>query len=276
MTRHDPPDIDGIVRDIAQSKKYRGVGISEQTIRDIVLTELDRQPNPKTAIQSARKKLHEVIALYLGDPDYDTAAQQVTAAFEAGDAGAVRRVCREIMREHDSTRERLELLDDFYPRIFAVTGRPAVVLDIACGLNPLSVPWMGMPPDARYYAYDIHRQRVEFLNHFFARQGLGGAAIMQDILVSPPRETGDVALLLKELHRMEKRRRGTVLPLLDALAVRWIVLSSPTRSRTGRHVVKDAYRQQVYGLIAERPWSITEIEFANELVYCLDKTPDHP
>ena len=273
MARHDPPDIESIVRDIAQSKKYRGVGISEQTIRDIVLTELERQPNPKTAIQSARKKLHEVIALYLGDPDYDTAKQQITAAYESGDADTVKRMCIDLMREHDSTRERLELLDDFYPRIFAVTGRPAVLLDIACGLNPLALPWMDLPPDARYYAYDIHQQRVEFLNHFFARQGVGGAAIMQDILVNPPHETGDVALLLKELHRMEKRRRGIVLPLLDVLSVRWIVLSSPTRSRTGRHTVKDAYRRQVHALVAERPWTITEIEFTNELVYCLDKAP---
>lgn len=74
---------------------------------------------------------------------------------------------------------------------------------------------------------------------------------------------------------MEKRRRGIVLPLLDALAVRWLVLSSPTRSRTGRHALIDTNRQQVHDLIADRPWHIAaEIEFDNELVYCIDKTPD--
>ncbi len=274
MSRHDPPDIDAIVRDITQSKKYRAVGVSEQTIRDIVLTELERQPNPKAAIQSARKKLHEVIALYLGDPDYEAAGQRLASAFESGGEDAIKQVCAEIMREHDSTRERLELLDTFYPRIFAMTGRPAVLLDMACGLNPLALPWMDLPPGAHYYAYDIHRQRVAFLNQYFALQGVGGAAIMQDILVDPPHESGDVALLLKEIHRMEKRRHGIVLPLLDALDVRWIVLSSPTRSRTGRHTVIDAYRQQVHALVADRPWPVAEIEFDNELVYCLDKAPD--
>ena len=72
---------------------------------------------------------------------------------------------------------------------------------------------------------------------------------------------------------MEKRRRGIVLPLLDALDVRWIVLSSPTRSRTGRRAVKEVYREQVRGILSGRPWPLTEIEFANELVYCIAKNP---
>ena len=121
---------------------------------------------------------------------------------------------------------------------------------------------------------DIHQQRVDFLNAYFALQGIAGTAFMQDILVHYPQQPGDVAFLLKEIHRMEKRRRGIVLPLLDALAVRWVVVSSPTRSRTGRHTTKDVYRQQVYGILQDRAWPITEIEFDNELVYCIDKAPD--
>jgi 16S rRNA (guanine(1405)-N(7))-methyltransferase len=273
MTRHDPPDVDAIVAELRQSRKYHTIGICDDTIRDIVITELARQKNPKAAIQSARKKLHEVVALYLGDPDYTAATRLLEAAFASGDPGAVRGACADILRAHDSTRERLPLLDTFYPRIFAVTGLPQVVLDVACGLNPLALPWMGLPPGVRFLAYDIHQQRVDFLNRYFALQGVEGTATMQDILVHYPRESGDVALLLKEIHRMEKRRRGIVLPLLDALHVRWIVLSSPTHSRTGRHDVTAVYRQQVHAILANRPWPVTEIEFANELVYCVRKSP---
>lgn len=272
MSKH-PPDVETLVAEIARNRKYRAIGVTESTIRDIVRSELARQPNAKAAVQSARKKLHEVMALYLGDPDYGAARAQLEAACATGDAAAIRAACAAIMREHDSTRERLPLLDEFYPRIFAVTGTPHTVLDIACALNPLALPWMGLPPGARYYAYDIHRQRVEFLDRALALLGVGGSALEQDILVEHPRESGDVALLLKEIHRMEKRRRGIVLPLLDALDVRWIVLSSPTRSRSGRRTVKDAYREQVYGILAARPWPLTEIEFANELVYCIAKAP---
>ncbi len=269
----EAPDVEAIVAGIARNKKYRAIGVTESTIRDIVLSELARQPNAKAAMQSARKKLHEVMALYLGDPDYDAARAQLEAAYATGDAATVRAACAATMQAHDSTRERLPLLDEFYPRIFAVTGTPHTVLDLACALSPLAIPWMGLPPGARFFAYDIHRQRVDFLSAYLALAGVGGAAVEQDILVDYPRESGDVALLLKEIHRMEKRRRGIVLPLLDALDVRWIVLSSPTRSRTGRRAVKEVYREQVRAILSGRPWPLTEIEFANELVYCIAKNP---
>ncbi|MCD4684337.1 MAG: hypothetical protein K8S97_00185 [Anaerolineae bacterium] len=274
MSKPTPDDIDHnidqLVRQIQASKKYRDIGVAYDTIRDILRTELARQPNRKTALQSAKKKLHEVIALYLGDPDYAAAREQLDAAFASGDEAAIRAVCIDLLRIHDSTRERLALLDTFYTSIWAITGTPQTVLDIACGLNPLTLPWMGLPEDACFYAYEIHTPRVDLLNHYFALQGVGGAALVRDILVEHPTESGDVAMLLKETHRMEKRRKGIVLPLLDALDVRWIVLSSPTRSRAGHQVI-DAYRQQIHGLLAERPWPITEIEFPNELVYCIEK-----
>lgn len=266
------PDIDALVAQIAGAKKYRNLNIADATIRDILLTELDRQPNQKAALQSAKKKLHEVMALYLGDPDYERASLDLAQVFESGDVDAIKATCAGIMAHHDSTHERQPLLDQFYAQIFAVTGTPARVLDIACALHPLSIPWMALPTDTQFYAYDIHQPRVDFLNAYFALQGVGGGAFNRDILVDYPAESGDVAFLLKEIHRMEKRRKGIVLPLLDALDVPWIVLSSPTKSRTGRRTMRDTYSQQVHDLLADRDWPITEIEFENELVYCVAKS----
>lgn len=272
MSKRPADDIDALVAQIQHSKKYRDIGVADDTIRDILLTEFERQPNRKAAIQIAKKKLHEVIALYLGDPDYDLAQQRLTGAFDSGDEAQVRAVCTDLLRIHDSTRERLELLDTFYPAIWAITGTPQTVLDIACGLNPLAAPWMHLPQNPTFYAYEIHTPRVDLINHYFTLAGIGGAAKVQDILVDYPTESGDVALLLKEIHRMEKRRKGIVLPLLDALDVSWIVITSPTRSRSGFGVI-DTYREQVHGMLAERPaWTLVEeIEFHNELVYCVRK-----
>lgn len=272
MSNQPADDLDALVAQIRDSKKYRDIGVADDTIRDILRTEFARQPNRKAALQSAKKKLHEVIALYLGDPDYDLAQQQLSAAFASGNAARTRAVCTELLRIHDSTRERLALLDTFYPAIWAITGTPQTVLDIACGLNPLAWPWMHLPDDTTFYAYEIHTPRVALLNHYFALAGIAGAAKVRDILVDYPAQSGDVALLLKEIHRMEKRRKGIVLPLLDALDVSWIVLSSPTRSRSGFGVI-DNYREQVHAILAERPaWTLVdEIEFHNELVYCVQK-----
>ena len=271
--RPDADEFEALVAQLRRAKKYRAVGVTEDTIRDILRTELERQPNIKAALHSAKRKLHEVVALYLGDPDYDAAEAELAAACASGDADAIRATCAAIMETHHSTRERLPLLDTFYPRIWEVTGRPRAVLDLACGLNPLAVPWMDLPPDAHFYAYELHERRAAFLARALALLGVAGGSFARDILVQPPAERGDVALLLKEIHRMEKRRRGIVLPLLDALNVRWIVLSSPTRSRSGRRAVKETYRQQVHAILAARPWRVVELDFPGELVYCVDKSP---
>ena len=276
MKRKKPnvDDFEALVAQLLRAKKYRAVGVTEQTVRDILRTELERQPNVKAALHVARRKLHEVVALYLGDPDYDAAEAKLHTACASGNADAIRATCAAIMEQHHSTRERLPLLDAFYPRIWQVTGKPRAVLDLACGLNPLALPWMDLPPEARFYAYELHKRRAQFLARTLEWLGVAGGAWARDILVQPPAERGDVALLLKEIHRMEKRRRGIVLPLLDALDVRWIVLSSPTRSRSGRRAMKEIYRQQVHAILAARPWRVVELDFTGELVYCVEKSPE--
>jgi 16S rRNA (guanine(1405)-N(7))-methyltransferase len=271
----DYPGLDVLIAQITDSKKYRAIGLCDDTVRDILLTELARHKNPKEAVQAAKKKLHEVMGLYLGDPNYAQAQDDLTAAFASDDPGAIRAICIDLLRTHDSTRERLPLLDEFYPRLFEVTGVPQVVIDVASGLHPLALPWMGLPQGAHYDAYEIHQQRVDLLNHFFAlcqpRYGVAATAYMQDILVHPPAVSADVVFLFKEIHRMEKRRRGSVLPLLDALDTHWLALSLPSRSLSGRHPMIESNRGLVKEILGDRPWPITEITLDSEQIFCINK-----
>ena len=90
----------------------------------------------------------------------------------ADNPAAVQNCCREIMASHASTRERLQLLGDFYPRLFDESDKPGTLLDLACGLNPLSWRWMGLPAGTCYRVYDIHAPRVAFLNEYFRLEGI--------------------------------------------------------------------------------------------------------
>ncbi|KAB2905186.1 MAG: hypothetical protein F9K27_06765 [Anaerolineae bacterium] len=263
-------EIETLIQEIRTSKKYRDLDICEDTIRDVLLVELARHKKVKDGVKAARKKLHEVVAPYLGDPDYTQAKADLEMAFQSGAKARIKTVCAAIMESHDTTRERLEIIETFYPRIFSVTGVPEIILDVACGLNPLTMPWIDS--QVTFYAYDIHQPRVDFLNHFFALQGGDSRAKIQDILVQPPEETGRIALLLKELHRFERRQRGISLPLLENLKVKFVVVSLPVRSLSGRHDLKEGHRNVLYNLIRGKPWRVTEIEFSNELVFCIDKS----
>ena len=264
-------EIEAALAAILRSSKYRGLDLCEETIRDLLRAELPVRRRPAEAIHAVRNKLHNIVAAYLGDPDYDVAAAQLAAAFQDPAPAAVRGVCAQIMAAHASTRERLAILHDFYPRIFAHTAAPRSLLDLACGLNPLSFPWMDLPAATRYHAYDIRPRRIALINHYFALQGLEPLAKTQDILAQPPAEPADLALILKEVHRFEQRQRGCTAALLDALRVRYVVVSFPSVSLSGRQDLAASYRGLLAKIIRGRAWRVEELRFEGEIVFCIDK-----
>jgi 16S rRNA (guanine(1405)-N(7))-methyltransferase len=262
-------EIEALVTAVKQSRKYGDA--SEDTIRQLAAEALRRYKKPKQALKSVRTQLHSIMAPYLGDPDYEQAQAELTAVFAADDPEQIKTVCRNLLSTHLSTRERLPLLDSFYREIFAITGRPSSLLDIACGLNPLAFPWMSLPASARFYAYDIHEPRIDFLNHYFRLQGLEPLAKLQDVALQFPQEQADVALFLKEMPRFARNYGNLGRPLLEALNVRWLVVSYPAVSTHGGRNLTARYRDFMAQLIDGLPWRAEEILFDGELVFCIEK-----
>jgi 16S rRNA (guanine(1405)-N(7))-methyltransferase len=263
-------EAEAIVSSIKHSKKYRDT--YEGTIRELVRAEIPKHKRWKEVEKAVRERLHRIMAFYVGDPDYEVATIELQAAFDSGDQDTIRNTCTRILSSHASTRERLEVVDSFYSEIFAVTGKPQVILDIACALNPLTFPWMNLPTTIEYYAYDIHKARVDFLNAFFALQGLPMLAKVQDVAFEYPEQSGDVAFFLKEIHRFEQNYDKRGLALLEALRVHHLVVSFPTVSFHGGRSLTEHYRRSFYELIGSKKWPVLEFEFHTELVFCIDKT----
>ena len=263
-------DLETVVNAVKQSKKYGDT--SEETIRELAAVALTQHKKPKAAIKAVRTRLHSIMAPYLGDPDYAAAAEQLTAVFATNDQAQIKTTCQEILYTHLSTRERLPIMVDFCAQIFAVTGIPLRILDIACGLNPLAFPWMGLPNDTEFYAYDIHEPRINFINHYFDLQGLPPLARLQDVALQSPQEKADVALFLKEMPRFSRNYAGNGRPFLEALKVDWLVVSFPTISTHGGRSLVNRYREFYAQLIDGHNWPTTELMFDGELVFCSQKS----
>lgn len=259
------------IAEVRQSRKYRELDLPEQTLTDLIGQEVGRHKSDREALQAARMRLHNLVAPYLGDPDYPVAALQLEAAFASREPGAIQAACADILKTHASTRERLPHLDQFYTAIFSITGRPATLLDLACGLNPLAFPWMDLPPATHYHAYDLHQPRVALLNHYFRLQGLAPLAEQRDILVEPPQIEADVAFFFKEAHRFEQRRRGCNRPFWLSLHVKWLVVTLPASSLTGRHDLAAGHRKLVSKALAGLDWPVMEQQVGNELIFCIHK-----
>ena len=257
---------------ILHSRKYRDLGIPEHTVRDLFEKEIEKRRTKKDALNNVRRKLHNIVALYLGNPDYAAATRALKEAFRSSDDESIKDACTLILNTHASTRERLPILSQFYNRIFELTGVPDTILDLACGLNPFSFPWMGLPNTVHYYAFDIHRPRVDLINYYFTLQGLEPLAQVQDILVTPPDIKAEVAFFFKEALRFAKRQRGCNLPFWKSLRVRYLLVTIPTSSLSGRHNLVERQRHLISTILGNQPWQVTELEFESELVFCIDKS----
>lgn len=257
--------------EILSSRKYRRLGIPPATVQDLLERELAAGRSPKEALKAARRKLHNIVAPYLGDPDYTAAALALDKAYAQGGPAALKDVCARLLGEHASTRERLPWLETFYERLFALTGKPAALLDLACGLNPLSFPWMGLPLGVPYHAYDLHAPRVALINHYFELQGLQPLAEVRDVLLSPPQVAAPVAFFFKEAHRFEQRRHGANRAFLEALHVHWLLISLPASSLTGRRDLSEGQRRLVHQAVAGHPWRAAELQIGEEMIFAIER-----
>jgi len=263
--------LDELAAEISGSRKYRHLNLPPETVRDLLRQAQAEAPNPKQAVKLARHKLHNLVAPYLGDPDYSRAALELEAAFASGEESAVRAVCAGLLNSHASTRERMPHLELFYRRLFERTGRPETLLDLACGLNPFAFPWMGLPVTMRYHAYDLHGPRIALINTYFRLQGLQPLAEQVDLVLHPPQLPASLAFFFKEAHRFEQRQRGASRALLAALPVRTVVVSLPAASLTGRHDLTGQQRRLIESITTGTDWTVWEMEIGDEMVFGIEK-----
>ena len=175
------------------------------------------------------------------------------------------------MRLHASSRERLPYLEAFYQKIFALIGTPESILDLACALDPLGLPWMKLPTTTGFFAYDIHQPRLDFLQNFFQYFYPQARAIHQDILTNIPDQKADCAFFFKEAHRLEKRRPGSNRELFEGLNVKWLVVSLPSRDLKGHHSLETYHSAIIHKAIEGQPWRLTTDIVGDELLFFIRK-----
>ena len=261
-------DIDNILN----SKKYKPLNIPRDTIAALFYENQSKTKAHKALVKLVRHKLHNIVAPYLGDPDYLTAQQDLTSAFQEQDNDkSIKMLCSSILESHASTHERIPYLDTFYGEIFKVTGTPDTILDLACGMNPFSFRWMGLPRSIRYHAYDLHDPRIQLINHYFKLEGLQPDAEWRDILLYPPEIKADVAFFFKEAHRFEQRQHGCNRAFWQALNVDTLVVSLPAASLDGKRSLIQRQYRLISNTIAGLPWKMTDLIIGNEIIFVINK-----
>ncbi len=257
---------------VLQSRKYAGMDLPAETVRDLIMQEAAVGKSPKETEKSMREKLHQIIAPYLGDPDYPSEERLLAEAAAQGE-DAVREWCLRILAVHTSSKERIPYMEVFYRTVFERIGTPKSILDVACAFNPFAFPWMGLPKETAYHAYDLHTPRVHLINSFFRAYGMEPLAEVRDILLDPPDIQAETAFFFKEAHRFESRKKGCNRNFWIALPVRTIVVTLPAENLTGQHQMRSRQRSLIEKNIEGLGWQYEETEVAGEMIFIIRKTP---
>ncbi|MBN1230502.1 MAG: hypothetical protein JXA19_01415 [Anaerolineales bacterium] len=253
-----------IIKSVKASSKYKHV--NEELIVSIAQTETSKRGSQKAVLKAVKNKLHQVGGAYQANSAFSDWSDYLLNSNPSSDD--VRQLCKQWMRFHRSTQERLPILSDFYNTIFSHLPPINSILDIACGLNPLAVSWMNISSDTTYIACDIYQDMIDFLNVFFFITGTQGKAFCQDVLSSPPSEKVDLILLLKTIPCLEQIQKNAGKILLDNLDANFLVVSYPVQSLTGKEKgMLDFYTNQFQSLVSDKNWSIEKFVFESELLF---------
>ena len=250
---------DAIFDEIKKSKKYNRV--DPGLIKRIIDEEFPKYKKDKLIIKAVKNKLHQIHGAFISiNANNKTKKILIENKYD------------QILSLHTSTFERLTFYKEFYEKIFKVTGKPKWILDIACGFNPFSIPYMHLSKDFEYYAYDINDESCEIINEYFKQNKYHGIAKSMDLAVDIPTDHGDVAFVLKFLALMAQQNSKQTLELLLKLDAKYIVVSFPTRTLTGLNIgMLNNYKNKFKEIIKNDFVILDEIVFFNELVFIIKK-----
>lgn len=261
-----------VLQALRASKKYSHA--CEDVLRRTAEWASMRHRSSRAATKAAKRKLHQVYGAFFEKIDFQRIAVLLDGLSANAPHPIFEHVCREILASHASTAERLPWIDDFYPAIFEKTGTPRSVLDLACGLNPFALPWMGLGPETSYAAYDLDQRLADAINRFFERYGLPPGAICADLLTTVPDSRVDVVLLLKTLPTLERQRKAIAINILRKLDTRFAVISFPTKTLGGKGVgMARHYDVFMDSILQELGTGVETLTLGDETVYILALKP---
>jgi len=234
---------DDVVTRVLGSPRYRDV--DRALVARLAGEELPRARNTDDAVKRVKRRLHQAVGAYRGGSASTTVDQLRTTWSGAWDE-PMRRACRKALERHASTRERAGELDRFYPALWeAIGGAPRSVLDLACGLNPFALPFMGLAADAEYRACDADGRVLGEVDAFLALVGQPHRTWACDLAVGAPGVEADVALLLKTVPLLDRQDPHATLRLLRGIRRR----ASSSPSQFGRSVAGEGSSART-----EREW----------------------
>ncbi|HEX7131001.1 MAG TPA: hypothetical protein VF228_00410 [Iamia sp.] len=217
-----------LVERVLASAKYRG--LDPAFVARVVTESRAAGRSDADVVKAAKRRLHQAVGAFTaGRPVAALGRAREALAADPGDRAALVAA----MRAHASSAERVAHLDAVAALLVDWVGRPASVLDLACGLGPLATPWLDLADGCRYWCCDVDRGLVDGLRALAPRLPVDLVVETVDLVTEVVAEPAEVALALKAVTTLDQQRPGRAAVVLGALRCADVVVSVPSRSLGG-------------------------------------------
>jgi len=258
-----------LLQKVKANKKYKTISdeIVRKEIKDYLKSHLSSRKNKeitKQDIKEIRKNLHRVYSSY-----------------QTGKKRKKEQYLKELNTEKLlsitlSTKERLDCYKNIYQNIFQITGRPKVIVDLGCGLNPLSIPLMNLNNNLIYHAYDIDEEDKDFLDKYFEKIksefNINGKAEILDITNLEKLKTlpsSDIIFLLKVLDLIDNKKTNKNELIKTLLTkTKFLVVSFATATLGGKRMQLTT-RTGFEEFLKRNNFEFKTIRIPNEIFYVI-------
>ena len=227
----------------------------ESYLKKNKIKNLDKEKNQKIVIKEVRSILRRYAGQYASKSNIKNMYELVKKGkFE------------DILKEHSSTRERLE----DYPLVIEVIKKinPKSILDLGCGINPVAIAQSFNK--AEYHAYDINNSDLEIVEKFFKSKKINGFVYNQDIRNIGNFPKADLCIIFKVLDILGEKRNEISSKLLKEIDSKYFLVSFPTKTLTGKPM-SVVYRRWFEKILEKLSLNYEVKRTSQELFYIIRK-----
>lgn len=235
---------DKIIQDIKKKKTLKNLDdeIVLQYVRKYSDNlNLDKKKDYEKLIKSVRAELHTKYGMFWLDDKFT-------------------------LESHKSSKDRIKIYPILYQEIFKITGKPKSILDLACGLNPLSYKYLGCKPE--YIASELSIKDCENIQAYFDKNKIDGKTIPLDLTQDNEYPNVDVTFLFAAFDTVEENGHKLAEKIIKSLKSKYVVVSFSTKTISNR---KMNYPQRgwIERMLKRIEKSYVKLSYPNEIFYVI-------
>ncbi|MHC5034895.1 MAG: class I SAM-dependent methyltransferase [Planctomycetota bacterium] len=234
----------------------------------------------RDVVKRCRKELYyELRRYYRSAVEFDRLVQELeTVPDETSPPERAEGLRETLLNGHVSTRERMPHYAAFYQEFFKLVGAPKMLLDLGCGVHPLSYPFDGAGAATEcYVALDRDDRAIRALSAYARVAAPDRLLPVQASLERrdwaarlPRRGPFEVAVMLKVVPVLNRLDKAAVERLQDTPAER-ILLTGNVESMTRREKIERRERGSLQGFIEQSGRQVVgEFHAGSELGYLIE------